>query len=92
MEQALADYAVMITELKKDLGAQTCPVIVFGGRWGLSELYIYPSSPDRHTHIHINIHIPTGYIIFHSVHMLFQQRVNGLPALTLALGIYGNEK
>lgn len=56
VEQALADYAVMITELKKELGAQTCPVIVFGGRWGHSELYIYPSSPDRqtHTHTHIN--------------------------------------
>lgn len=52
VEQALADYAVMITELKKELGAQTCPVIVFGGRWGLSELYIYPSSPDRQRHTH----------------------------------------
>ncbi|KAL0979592.1 hypothetical protein UPYG_G00187010 [Umbra pygmaea] len=34
VEQALADYAVMITELKKQLGASACPVIVFGGSYG----------------------------------------------------------
>ncbi|XP_036453977.1 dipeptidyl peptidase 2 [Colossoma macropomum] len=34
VEQALADYAVMITELKKELGAGKCPVIVFGGSYG----------------------------------------------------------
>uniref|UniRef100_A0A673LRQ1 Dipeptidyl-peptidase 7 n=1 Tax=Sinocyclocheilus rhinocerous TaxID=307959 RepID=A0A673LRQ1_9TELE len=34
VEQALADYAVMITELKKELGAQKCPVIVLGGSYG----------------------------------------------------------
>lgn len=32
VEQALADYAVMIKELNEELGAQKCPVIVFGGR------------------------------------------------------------
>lgn len=32
VEQALADYAVMITELKEQLAATRCPVIVFGGR------------------------------------------------------------
>ena len=33
VEQALADYAVMITELKQQLAAADCPVIVFGGRY-----------------------------------------------------------
>lgn len=33
MEQALADYAIMITELKQQLGATDCPAIVFGGRY-----------------------------------------------------------
>lgn len=32
VEQALADYSVMITELKQQLAATECPVIVFGGR------------------------------------------------------------
>lgn len=34
VEQALADYAIMITELKQQLGASACPVIVFGGSYG----------------------------------------------------------
>lgn len=34
VEQALADYAVMITELKQQLSATDCPVIVFGGSYG----------------------------------------------------------
>ncbi|XP_015235392.1 PREDICTED: dipeptidyl peptidase 2 [Cyprinodon variegatus] len=33
VEQALADYALMITELKQQLEASDCPVIVFGGRY-----------------------------------------------------------
>uniref|UniRef100_A0A672GF81 Dipeptidyl peptidase 7 n=1 Tax=Salarias fasciatus TaxID=181472 RepID=A0A672GF81_SALFA len=32
VEQALADYAVMITELKQQLQADNCPVIVFGAQ------------------------------------------------------------
>ncbi|XP_027178945.1 lysosomal Pro-X carboxypeptidase-like [Coffea eugenioides] len=33
-EQALADYAVFITELKRNLSAQACPVVLFGGSYG----------------------------------------------------------
>ncbi|XP_069576194.1 dipeptidyl peptidase 2 [Brachyistius frenatus] len=34
VEQALADYAVMIVDLKQQLAAADCPVIVFGGSYG----------------------------------------------------------
>lgn len=33
-EQALADFAVLITDLKKKLSAEACPVVVFGGSYG----------------------------------------------------------
>ncbi|KAI1231988.1 hypothetical protein IHE44_0007032 [Lamprotornis superbus] len=34
IEQALADYAVLITELKQQFNAADCPVIAFGGSYG----------------------------------------------------------
>ncbi|KAI6695038.1 hypothetical protein NL676_022748 [Syzygium grande] len=33
-EQALADFAVLITNLKQNLSAEACPVVLFGGSYG----------------------------------------------------------
>lgn len=33
-EQAIADFSVLITELKRNLSAQACPVVLFGGSYG----------------------------------------------------------
>ena len=36
-EQALADFAILITDLKKNLSAEACPVVLFGGSYGGSK-------------------------------------------------------
>eukprot|EP01018_Ginkgo_biloba_P006692 Gb_18193 [translate_table: standard] len=33
-EQALADFAILIVDLKKNLSAEACPVVLFGGSYG----------------------------------------------------------
>lgn len=37
-EQALADYAILLTDLKKELSAEACPVVLFGGSYGGSKI------------------------------------------------------
>lgn len=38
-QQALADYAVLIRSLKRNLSADASPVVVFGGSYGGSEYH-----------------------------------------------------
>lgn len=38
-QQALADFAVLITSLKQNLSSEASPVMVFGGSYGGSKLF-----------------------------------------------------
>lgn len=39
-EQAIGDYAVLLRELKRNLSAEDCPVVLFGGSYGGSIILI----------------------------------------------------
>lgn len=38
-EQALADFSVLITDLKRNFSAEDSPVVLFGGSYGGSKQY-----------------------------------------------------
>lgn len=40
-EQSLADFAVFVTDLKRNLSAEASPVVLFGGSYGGSKSYEY---------------------------------------------------
>lgn len=53
--QALADFAVLITDLKKNLTAEESPVVVLGGSYGGSmDLYFYPKKNKFMTIVCLN--------------------------------------
>ena len=42
-EQAIADFALLITDLKHNLSAEACPVVLFGGSYGGSKMLFFSS-------------------------------------------------
>ena len=45
IEQAMADYAVLITELKVQFKATKSKVVAFGGRWDMLTFLLYQFIP-----------------------------------------------
>jgi lysosomal Pro-X carboxypeptidase len=39
-EQAIADFAVLLADLKRNLSAEGSPVVLFGGSYGGSKSYL----------------------------------------------------
>ena len=56
-EQAMADYAELITELKHDLGATTSAVIGFGGSYGEPPAIYYPRCNAQPCNIDSCLHL-----------------------------------
>ena len=47
-EQALADYAVLLTDLKKEFQATNKPIVAFGGRYDYMQVILYSGNKVLH--------------------------------------------
>ena len=69
-EQALADYAQIIVDVKKNISAENCPVIAIGASYGGSKLkYTYmiyrEIEPSLTFTIFIHFHLPSHICLYH---------------------------